>query len=129
MLPAMTPRLRDWVVDCAAFAVWSAVLLLLAFEVITPVGFVTFALIFGGSALLGFVSGRFRMLLAPLALAVVLIVVASFASDDCDPARGCEDDENGWALFFYLVFFAGLLVETSIGVGLLFRRLSDRLLR
>jgi membrane protease YdiL (CAAX protease family) len=76
---------------------------------------------------LGCVSGRYRILLVPLAILVIGILAGLIfgGSDDCRPSEGCEDDVAPWFWIVWTVFLVGF-AELSIAAGVLLRRWAYR---
>jgi hypothetical protein len=115
--------MRDWVIDIVAAVAWLGGLVLVIAEADALSGEIAIPLLIAICLGLGFVSGRYRILLVPVAIASLstLVVLIFDPGGDCRPSEGCEDDVATWFWIAWTVFWTGA-VELAIWAGVLVRR-------
>jgi membrane protease YdiL (CAAX protease family) len=112
--------MRNWLIDIAAAVIWAGAVVLLVVNADESSGEVLIPLLIALCAGLGFTSGRFRILLVPVAITLVGVFVGLIFGDGGD-CEACVDDVAPWFWIVWTAFWVGL-IELAIWAGVLIRR-------
>ena len=119
--------MRKWLplaIDVLIVIAWGGVIWVVGRSMSSRVELLTFV---WATFLAGLLSGRFRIVVAPVMPFIAIAFAAIFLPDNCDPTARCEEDP----LWFGLIFLALLALASSVlmALGVLVRQWWDGLLR